>query len=118
MTQFTQDQICHVDKVLVGTVTSRFRLGGLDQPIEAFKNAITNLSLKPADYAIPTVHDSVGHLEKPSHFFQLVIFYHIQLKWEGFSRCPDMIPSHHHSNQRQKASATISGELDGALGSP
>jgi len=24
--------------------------------------------------------------------------------------------SHYHSNQRQKASATISGELDGALG--
>ena len=28
--------------------------------------------------------DFIGHIP----FFQLVIFYHIQLKWEGFSRCP------------------------------
>ncbi len=61
--QLTQEQVGHVDEVLVGAVTPGFGLGGLDEAVEAFENAVADVAIKPAEDAIPMVHDSVGHLD-------------------------------------------------------
>ena len=57
--QFTQDQVGHVDEVFVGAVTPSLGLGGLDEAVEAFENAVVDLALEPAEHAIPMVQDGI-----------------------------------------------------------
>ena len=38
-------------------------LGGLDEAVEAFENAVVDLALEPAEHAVPVIHDGVGDLD-------------------------------------------------------
>lgn len=60
--QITQVYVVQVDKVLVDMVTSCFRLDGLDNVIDSFQNAVIDLVVTPAEYAIPMVYDGQADL--------------------------------------------------------
>ena len=44
-------------------VTPGFRLGGLDEAVEAFQNPVGDLALEPAEHTIPMVHDGVDVMD-------------------------------------------------------
>ena len=62
--QLAQDQVGHVDEVLVGTIAAGLGLGGLDEAVEAFENPVGDLALESAEHAFPVIHDGVGDLDQ------------------------------------------------------
>ena len=52
-----------------------FGLGGLDEAVEAFENAVGDLAFEPSEHAVPVIHDGVGDLDHWRHSAVLGVFH-------------------------------------------
>lgn len=48
----------------MGTVTTGFRLGGLEEAVEPLQDAVCDLAFEPTQDAVPVIHDRVGYLDR------------------------------------------------------
>ena len=48
----------------MGAITTGFRLGGLEEAVEAFQDTVGDLAFESAEHASPMVHEVIDDLDQ------------------------------------------------------